>query len=148
MPPPGKTTYLCPLTSEPYKCFACHAPALQCCDPLAGSNKAALQDKYTYRTFKMGRCAPDQAAGTVGSADQLAAGRVEVIITEVVDTGRRQVNLDIQASAHSSTADKKLAEGKKVRGAMHRGPGRALHSHVHEQRVWARQMQHCAQQIA
>jgi hypothetical protein len=86
-----------------------------CCDTHAGSSSAALQDRFTYRSFKLGRCKPGQAAATVGSADQLSVGRIEVVIDEVVDTGRRTDTINVQASAHSSTPEQKLSEGKKVR---------------------------------
>lgn len=68
-----------------------------------------------YRNFKLGSCKPSETAATVGSAEEMSAGRIEVIIAEVVSTGRQQPYLNLKAAAPSSTAaEKKLAEGKKV----------------------------------
>jgi hypothetical protein len=51
----------------------------------------------------------------VDSAEEMSAGRIEVILAEVVSTGRQQAYLDVKAAAPSSTAaETKLVEGKKV----------------------------------
>lgn len=70
----------------------------------------------TYRLFKLGSCRPSQAASTVSSVEDLSAGKIEVKIDQVINTGRQQQCLNVQAAAPSRTAaDKKLPEGKKVR---------------------------------
>lgn len=69
----------------------------------------------TYRLFRLNACKPSQAAATADSVDELAAGRVEVLIDQVVNTGRCQQSLNVKPAAPSSAAaDKKLPEGKKV----------------------------------
>lgn len=72
----------------------------------------------TYRLFRLNACKPSQAAATADSVDELAAGRVEVLIDRVVNTGRCQQSLNVKPAGPSSqAADKKLPEGKKVGAA-------------------------------
>jgi hypothetical protein len=68
----------------------------------------------SYNRFKFASCQPSTAAATVKSADDLAAGRIEVQLKEVVDTGRDQQDWKPwYGSVPCSDADKKLPDGKK-----------------------------------
>lgn len=74
----------------------------------------------TYRLFKLASCRPSQSAATVSSVDDLSAGKIEVKIDRVVNTGRHNQLITVQAAAPTSdAADKKLPEGKKVRNSSH-----------------------------
>lgn len=75
---------------------------------------AVSADCMTYNCFKFSSCQPSTAAATVNSADDLAAGRIEVQLKQVVDTGREQKDWKPwHGSAPPSEGDKKLPDGKK-----------------------------------
>lgn len=78
---------------------------------------ACAGSSTTYSRFKFGACRPGQAAATVDNPDDLQAGRIELRVAHVVDTGeRKQQPLPAPAAGPSGDADKqKLPEGKKVR---------------------------------
>jgi hypothetical protein len=76
-------------------------------------------DSTSYTRFKFGACRPGQAAATVGSPDDLQAGKIELRVVQVMETGeRKQEPLPASAAGPSSGADtQKLPDGKKVRSS-------------------------------
>jgi hypothetical protein len=98
----------------------CHiafcAPAPDC-HPAAWILTLAGIGSRIYKLFKFGSCKPSQDAATVRNPDELQAGKVEVMLTQVVDTGMKKQPQDIYAAPVAPTDDaasKKLPEGKKV----------------------------------
>lgn len=69
----------------------------------------------TYKMFKFGTCTPSAGAATVSNPDDIQAGKVEVQVIQVVDTGRHKVLTPVNNAGPSRAANnKKLPEGKKV----------------------------------
>lgn len=71
----------------------------------------------TYSRFLFGACRPVQAAATVDSPDILQAGKIELRVVQVEETGeRKQTPMPAAAAGPRSAADRqKLPEDKKVR---------------------------------
>jgi hypothetical protein len=78
----------------------------------ATSLYAATEDGMTYNRFKFASCRPSTASATVHSADDLSAGRIQVQLAQVVETGRREFK-PWYGSTPGSETDKKLPDGKK-----------------------------------
>ena len=104
---------------------------------MSATMPAALHagDSTSYRRFKMGACRPGEAAATVSNPDDIQAGRIEVLLVQVQDTGARTQQAPAPAAAgpSSDAASKKLPEGKKVSSVCRPGMQwcQAVHNHAH-----------------
>lgn len=116
-----------PLTStdSPYHSSACplqwswtpdgaeeHAVLLQLEGHLSCIPRAGSATSLSYRRFKFASCQPSTAAAAVRSADELAAGRIQLDVCEVVMIGHK-TPLPGQNTVPRKSADKRLPEGKK-----------------------------------
>lgn len=81
--------------------------------PTAGSRGEGTCSE-SYKLFRFGSCRPGQGAATVSNPDDIQAGRIELQLTQVVDSGLRQALKFTTAGPSNTAANKKLPEGKKV----------------------------------
>jgi hypothetical protein len=75
---------------------------------------AGSRGTTSYKRFKFASCQADTAAAAVNSTDELAAGRIQLELKEVVVTGRKTHSSSVRGAAPSSKGDKWLPEGKNL----------------------------------